>query len=53
MLTLADSYNVLLAFNESLRPGMVRPVLTGVGNVLTGVGNVLAGVDNVRLTFLR
>jgi hypothetical protein len=31
-LTLADSNTVLLAYYESLRLGMMRPVLTGVDN---------------------
>jgi hypothetical protein len=38
-LTLADSNTVLLVYYESLRLGMMRPVLTGVETVLTGVDN--------------
>jgi hypothetical protein len=47
ILTLADSNNVLRAFYESLRLGMMRPALTGVDIVLAGVGRLLTGVDIV------
>jgi hypothetical protein len=43
-LTLADSNSVLLAYFESLRLGMMCPVLTGVENVLTGVDNGMSTI---------